>query len=189
MSKEFEFVGGECHRALLDHFVGDGYDSRVYKNGDMVKRVYVGSGPKEFSPPGARTLSLYWEITNKAHEMFKDKPLVVNFPFSNEQYDLKFNPFIRMYRCLDCGYIEADSPYIPGHNLSVISGRFDQRELRVVLKNLSHELEDRFEVRGINLESVNLKSPEHRLLIVTDMCSSVAELKRNWWQLLPSTLK
>lgn len=181
MSREFEPVSGECHRALLDHFIGDGYDSQVFRDGEKVKRAFVGPTPHGPSkPPTVEKLALYWEITNRASEMSSNNQFVFDFPFTKESYIFRVNPFLRMYKCQDCGFIEADSLYIPGNGLLIFSDQFDMRELQRVLKDVGYALEEKLRVKGLNLEPGNLKSPEEGLIVVTDLCSSISDLRRKW---------
>lgn len=120
---------------------------------------------------------LLWQITNKASE----EDFEVEFPFSKERCVFKTNPFIRMYRCADCGYVEADSKYISGMGIIDLPKRFDIKELSVVLRNISQDLNKHLSVNGVNLDHGNIKSPEKGLIIITDLCTSRYNLRQRSW--------
>lgn len=177
MSPEFATVNSVCYKNLEANFLADGFDSLVFKNGDLIKHVYIGAGTSEYPPPSPETLNLYFKITNRAHEIGEKEGFVFNFPYSKEKYIFKVNPFINMYKCNHCGLMESDTIFVPGNTLEVPSSRFDPKELRVVLSMANYFFEDKLGVMGINLQPKNLKSPEKGLIIVTDLCANIPDLR------------
>ena len=175
IATNFEF----CHKEAGFTYVACGFDSMVFKKGEIVKHVYIGAGTPEYPPPEPKTLELYFKITNRAHEIGKKGEFVFNFPYSKEKYEFQVNPFLNMSKCDGCGFFEADSYFIEGNTLEVPSARFDPKELRVVLSTAKYFFEDKLGVHGINLQPKNLKSPRSGLIIVTDLCANIPELRLN----------
>ncbi len=178
MTKEFWTASGECYQNSDSELVGIGHDSRVYKLREgVVKKVYVGPG-EGYMPPTAEKLALYFDITNKADELSQNGELAFALPFSKEKYIFKVIPFLKMYECNSCGHIEAETEFIPGHNLSESASQFDKRELNVILKKVGFVLQDKLGVVGISLDVRNVKSPEKGLIVITDLCANISDLKK-----------
>ena len=177
MSVEMPPIVKECYRDAGFTFVDRGFDSLVYKNENIVRHVYVGAGTPEFPAPSSEKLKLYFNVTNRAHLLGKDGQFVFKFPYTKGEYLFEVNPFLKMDKCMSCGFVEADSVFIGGKTLEEQPEVFDQRELRVVLSAASFYFNEKLGVNGINLVPKNLKSPKNGLIVVTDLCANIPDLR------------
>lgn len=167
MSGEFESKPFPCH----NNRIASGHDSRVYLEGDVViKEYYRDLNEREY-------LELYYEITNRGAELSEGGKTVLDLPFSRQRLPLKINPFIEMRTCVHCSRIEGVAQFISGDRLDQ-SLNFDQKELSVALKNMSHNLNDMLGVTGINIIPLNIKDIGNGILVVTDLCSGIIDLRR-----------
>lgn len=177
MNKEFEIPQWRCHRQLKNTWVGSGADSDVYRDGNFVVKVYKNGPFAESHDEGDFRVVFYRDVTNKAAEIVGSDGFTVYFPFSKETYRLSINPYLEVARCVECDQIEGVSSYVPGKYLPQLLQEFDLKELNIVFKRVSQKLEDMLGVIGINIIPFNVKKGEGDILVVTDLCSDIADLR------------
>lgn len=167
-----------CHKVKGAEPIGTGVDSSVYRLGDLVVKNYEVNSER-YAPFKLSFESLrdYYELTNLASRLSLDKPFRLHFPLSKVEYSLVVNPFDRMGKCDSCGGVEGVSPYVPGDSLE-FSKEFDQKELKIALRNMNFALEDKFPFYGINIIPLNVKKLGDNKLIVTDLCADICMLRK-----------
>lgn len=177
MSKEIEVKPYViCPETLEDRPIAVGYDSEVYRMGNLVLKSYNRSVKETDKPVSPETLLLYWQITNLATGLSKNHGLKLEVP-GLKPYPVLINPIIEMYKCKHCGYIKASSLFIPGESLKFSPQEFDPEELTIGLRKLGVDLENKLGVNGINLIPLNVKK-SGASLVITDLCSDLRFLKK-----------
>ncbi|BCX14327.1 MAG: hypothetical protein KatS3mg088_010 [Patescibacteria group bacterium] len=168
-----------CCGDLSERWDFAGNDSLVYLFGEHVVKVYNQGKWRSFSESQAsKIINLYKEITNSASRFSEEENWHLNLRFNNLALPLRVAPIEKVIRCSCCGSFASVSPFVEGKNLEekMINSRFDLRELRVVLPQLSLDFCRRFSVSGISILPINIKYFQEKL-IITDLCSNLSILK------------
>lgn len=148
-----------------------GQDSQVFREGDIVVKEYYPSRTEE-------QVRFYAETTNKASVAVEKAGIMAAFPYSGFEMPVQVIPFINLAMCQDCGTrMEGVAPYIPTPDLDEDSSQFDIKELKIVLKRLSWNLDAVLGVSGIDIVPRNVKNIDGTL-VVTDLCADITELRR-----------
>jgi hypothetical protein len=171
MSKEFGEFGLSCHKnAKLDK-IASGTDSEVYLSGQDVLKVY------ELNRKYWK-LRLYFNVTNRAARLTEKENFTVDLPSSKKRLSLRVNPFISMRVCPVCDQVYGIAPFIPGRNLEHAVNSLKLIEYGIVLDDVSCTFENRLGVSGIRIISCNAKVLDSNLLMVTDLCPNINNLRR-----------
>lgn len=171
MFKELEQRPWVCHKSLGENFA-EGYDSEVYRMGDYVLKAYKGNGISLAKPLTEAQFHEYFITTNLAAIASEAKPIELDLTFSKKKVLLKVNPILDFRKC-ECGYVEAISKFIPGHDLEWLPRTYDPRDIEVSFRHLSGKLNEDLGVRGIYIAPINVKIADNDLLIVTDLCTDI----------------
>ncbi|QQG41432.1 MAG: hypothetical protein HYV90_04725 [Candidatus Woesebacteria bacterium] len=166
-----------CHKKLGLELVTTGYDSLVFRDGENVRKVYVGGVGGDPPPLSERQFNFYWQITNLAYSVSETEDLFVRLPNSKKSFIFKVNPIITARMC-DCGSMEAVSKFVGGDDLESLRYKYDLADMEAGLSQLSRDLEKRLNVEGVKLDPINVKDGGHDILIATDICSDIGRLKR-----------
>lgn len=160
LSEEYDFVGN---------------DSIVYRFGEKIVKVYNQGEWKYLSTDKtAEIIGLYRNITNQASFLAEKENWQLHLPYNRLVLPFRVAPIEKIIRCSCCGSFASVCPFVEGKKLNDL---FDLKELKLVLPNLSSNLNQRFSVLGISIVPVNLKYDQGKI-IVTDLCSQVSLLNR-----------
>jgi hypothetical protein len=83
-----------------------------------------------------------------------------------------------MYVCPACSRIYGIAPFIPGLKLESAVNSLKLIEYKIVLDDVSCYFEDRLGVSGIRIMPCNAKVLNSGLLMVTDLCGNINNLRR-----------
>ena len=177
MFKEIETGTWVCHKKLGEIPYAIGNDSLVFRDGVNVEKAYVGGVGGKPAPLSEQQFNLYWYVTNQAYQISETEGLFVKLPYSKKSLVLRVNPILSARTC-DCGYVEATSRFIGGDDLEYLPHKYDSKEIVIGLRQLGYELEERFNVSGIYLAPINIKTAEDDSLMATDLCSDITKLRK-----------
>jgi hypothetical protein len=170
MSKEIGEFGLSCHKKAKLDKIASGIDSEVFLSGQNVLKVY------ELNRKYWR-LKLYFNVTNHAAGLAENENLILDLPSSKTKLPLRINPFLNMHICPACGRIYGIAPFIPGPKLGDTPS-LRLMEYRIVLDDVGCYFEDRLGISGIRIMPINTKILDSGLLMVTDLCGNINDLRR-----------
>jgi reverse gyrase len=156
----------------LGYEIAQGVDSRVFRVGPEVYKVYRGDLP----PP---KLFEYGRISMLAHKLsYEEGWIIDHWGWKGKKYPLRVCP---LKICLDHGFDDcvSRSPFTPGKRLSERRDVMDSVEVKYSLREAGAVIGDKLGVGGIVLVPDNVKVVETDrgvLMVITDLCSHINEL-------------
>jgi hypothetical protein len=179
-----EFVINSIRKAInresyeiADHpsYLGIGIDSVVLRYGDKVIKFYIGT-PGYKAKLSFDDLLLYQQTTNRAVQLLNEKPIPLGLS-AFENTTLRINPLEKIYLHEDLGCFVSVSPYISGKNINQLDLSVDGDEVVRSFSSMNNYFNSSLSVVGIQLTPMNIKLNTQKELVITDLCSSISDLK------------
>lgn len=173
MSKETEMPVNTCHLDLHRRPLAEGINSRVWRVGENVLKVYRISSSEMELYTNEKKLYLYRDVMNEASKLTEAEDWRIKLPLPFGEVPFRVNPYITFQKCEKCGYLEALAPFIPGLRLNSFPySLFDYNFFPYV-----YSLEQKLGVEGIFFAPVNAKY-HSGTLIVTDLSDDISALHK-----------